>query len=586
MNTRSTFLLTIIAVFLGAVCLTPAVASTDEPPAAALGHPGSHEAWVSAGAVDQDQGEVPYDPPLIRPWPLEVSPPASVVQGLFESVQVNVDANGNNIRNDAANEPSIAIDPTNPDKMVIGWRQFDSIQSSFRQAGWGYSHDAGRTWTFPGVLTPGVFRSDPVLDSDADGDFYFYSLEEDMTCDLFRSRDGGVSWTGPFYALGGDKTWMAIDRTDGMGRGNVYAAWGSSFIRSIDGGLTFHRGGSATTMWGTLTVGPDGDVYTVARATPGAPVSRSRNAQDPNQTPTFERLTTANMGGRYVAFRNGSPSPGGLIGQPWIKVDHSPGPRHGNLYILESVDPTGADPLDIMFVRSSDDGQTWSDPVRINDDPIQTNAWQWFGAMSVAPNSGRIDATWFDTRNTGVARQSEMFYSYSTDGGVNWSENTSVTPVFDSWVGFPRQNKIGDYGEMISDQLGAMVTYSATFNDEQDVWFLRIDIDCNSNGFHDGDDIASGRSKDVNGNGIPDECELTCDLIRKFKVKCRNTKLKVKVKSKMVEGIELTINNNGDQRVITLDHKGNGKVKWRNQTGVHTVRIVECPEFEEVVDCG
>ena len=54
----------------------------------------------------------------------------------------------------------------------------------------------------------------------------------------------------------------------------------------------------------------------------------------------------------------------------------------------------------------------------------------------------------------------------------------------------------------------------------------------------------------------------------------------------MVEGIELTIDNNGDQRVITLDHKGNGKVKWRNQTGVHTVRIVECPEFEEVVDCG
>ena len=53
---------------------------------------------------------------------------------------------------DAANEPSISVDPTNGNKMVIGWRQFDSIQSDFRQAGWGYTTDGGIHWTFPGVL--------------------------------------------------------------------------------------------------------------------------------------------------------------------------------------------------------------------------------------------------------------------------------------------------------------------------------------------------------------------------------------------------------------------------------------------------
>ena len=45
------------------------------------------------------------------------------------SVQVNVDASGLNIVGDAANEPSIAVDPTDPNKMAIGWRQFDSISS-------------------------------------------------------------------------------------------------------------------------------------------------------------------------------------------------------------------------------------------------------------------------------------------------------------------------------------------------------------------------------------------------------------------------------------------------------------------------
>ena len=45
------------------------------------------------------------------------------------------------------------------------------ITSNIRQAGYGYSVDNGRSWTFPGVLDPGVFRSDPVLEADAAGNF-------------------------------------------------------------------------------------------------------------------------------------------------------------------------------------------------------------------------------------------------------------------------------------------------------------------------------------------------------------------------------------------------------------------------------
>ena len=47
--------------------------------------------------------------------------------GPFTSFQVNVDANGNNILGDAANESSIAVDPTDGNKITIGWRQFDSV---------------------------------------------------------------------------------------------------------------------------------------------------------------------------------------------------------------------------------------------------------------------------------------------------------------------------------------------------------------------------------------------------------------------------------------------------------------------------
>ena len=58
-------------------------------------------------------------------------------------MQVNVNAFGNNIAGDAANEPSIAVDPTDPLRIAIGWRQFDNVASDFRQAGWAFTADGG-----------------------------------------------------------------------------------------------------------------------------------------------------------------------------------------------------------------------------------------------------------------------------------------------------------------------------------------------------------------------------------------------------------------------------------------------------------
>ena len=39
---------------------------------------------------------------------------------------------------------------------------------------------------------------------------------------------------------------------------------------------------------------------------------------------------------------------------------------------------------------------------------------------------------------------------------------------------FPNQNKIGDYYTLVSDETGAHVVYAATFNGEQDVYYLRV----------------------------------------------------------------------------------------------------------------
>ncbi len=446
-------------------------------------------------------------------------------RGLPFSVQVNIDADGANIRGDAANEPSIAIDPTNPSRIAIGWRQFDTIASNFRQAGYAYSRDAGRTWTFPGVLDPGVFRSDPVLRPDAQGRFYYYSLLEDYDCSMFLSDDGGRSWSGPIEAFGGDKAWISVDRTGGMGHGNVYIAWDQYnccgnriFTLSRNRGLTYRQPVpiAGFPIWGTSDVAVDGTVYVggLGHARPeDFVVAWSVNAQQPGTPPTFE-YAELYLGGIHRGFAGG-PNPGGLLGQVWIACDRSDGPNRGNLYALCSVRPfEGGDPLDVAFSRSVDGGRTWSLPVRVNDD-VSTQNWQWFGTMSVAP-SGRIDVIWNDTRNGPNFRISQLFYSFSIDGGESFSPNVAVSLPFDSTVGWPNQNKLGDYYDMASDDVGVSVAYAATFNGEQDVYFMRIgDSDCNGNGVGDSTDLSNGTSSDLNGNDIPDECDglgdLNCD---------------------------------------------------------------------------
>ena len=473
--------------------------------------------------------EILDDPPApVRREDLATDFAEPVVRGNFRSIQVNVDAAGANILGDAANEPSLAIDPTNPDNLVIGWRQFDTVSSNFRQAGMAYSHDGGETWTFPGVLQPGQFRSDPVLAADSQGVFYYYSLSTTTNAEMFVSTDKGVTWVGPISAFGGDKTWMAADTTGGQGNDHVYTIWnsqftccaqGTDFTRSTDGGRTYDGPYSMArkAKWGTVHVGPAGLVTvagtrTTAQQYPPAEhlLLTSSNAQDALATPIFEQITPLEMGG--TTGTSGTPNPGGLLGQVWVAVDRSGGATGGNVYVLGSVNPPGADPQDVMFLRSTDGGATFTGPRRIHE-PVE-GAWQWFGTMSVAP-TGRIDVVWNDTRIDPSGVISEVYYAYSTDAGDTWSEPLPVTPAWNSVVGHPNQNKIGDYYHMVSYAEGAALAYSATFNGEQDVYFLRVG-DCNANGQHDADDLAAATSDDCDFNGVPDECQgavvcLGCD---------------------------------------------------------------------------
>ena len=427
--------------------------------------------------------------PPAPPRKIETSPRMISPFGIFTSFQVNVDASGNNILGDAANEPSIAVDPTDGNKMTIGWRQFDSIQSDFRQGGWGYTTDAGVHWTFPGVLEPGVFRSDPVTHSDEIGKFFYLSLLGDNFCDdVWASTNGGQTWTQGGPAHGGDKEWFTIDKTGGPGHGFQYQFWSGffpcdfgEFSRSTDGGLTWMSPINVPndTDTGALDVDTNGNLFVGGSDFSGQfRCLRSSNAQIGNQTPTFDQNTQVNLGGFLI---QGGINGIGLCGQTFIAIDRSGTATNNNIYMLASVVPNGQNTTEVMLARSTDGGVTFSAPIRINDDANHQSKWHYFGTLSVAPN-GRIDVAWYDTRNAANNIDSQLFYSFSTDAGVTWAVNVAVSSTFNPQAGFPNNQKIGDYITIVSDATGGNVAYAATFNanpdavggHEQDVYYVRV----------------------------------------------------------------------------------------------------------------
>ena len=425
-----------------------------------------------------------YDNPPALLWRTGLSPRMISQHDAFTSIQVNVNASGQNITGDAANEPSICVDPTNGNKMAIGWRQFNSVASNFRQAGWGYTANGGASWTFPGVLENNVFRSDPVLDSTSTGTFFYLSLLETFFDNMWRSLDGGMSWTNIAPAKGGDKQWFTIDNTTSTGHGFQYQSWSSSannyggrqFTRSTDGGVTWLNPVSIPNIpsWGTPDVDSTGNLFIggVNLNTNQIWCERSTNAKSSGVTPTFDQSTAVNLGGDidFGALIN----PDGLAGQVFLAVDRSGTGSNNNIYMMASVQPTGATSgTDVMFVRSADGGKTFSAPVRVNDDPINHNKWHWLGTLSVAPN-GRIDSVWLDTRNAANNTDSQLFYSYSTDAGNTWSPNVAVSNSFNPFLGYPAQNKMGDYITIVSDNTGGNVAYAATFNLEEDIYYVRV----------------------------------------------------------------------------------------------------------------
>ncbi|MCJ7627035.1 MAG: glycoside hydrolase [Longimicrobiales bacterium] len=376
-------------------------------------------------------------------------------------------------------ELSVAINPAHPENVVVVSLAAGPPEGP-RTTNYAYvSEDGGRGWTTVAQPNPdGRTQGDDAVTFDAGGRAFRSYISFDGIrvprptvawngIFVSRSDDGGMSWGNPVPVVDHintvepfeDKPWVVTDIVEGSPhQGNVYLAWtrfdvyGSAdpadstqilFSRSVDGGGTFSvplrisdSGGDAVdsddTVEGAVpAVGPAGQVYVAWAGPRGIVFDRSL---DGGWTFGEDRVIASNPGGWDLPLS-------GMVrhnGLPVTGVDLSGGPDRGTVYV-NWIDERNGD-TDVFLIASRDGGESWGDPVRVNDDSVGNGRAQLFTWMAVDPTDGSLNVVFLDRRVTEGNAQT-VTLARSTDGGRSFRNS----PIGQDPFICPESVFFGDY---------------------------------------------------------------------------------------------------------------------------------------------
>ena len=349
----------------------------------------------------------------------------------------------------SANEPSIWINPKNPLEMMAG------SNLNF----WYYSEDGGETWTSD-ILTSSEYGvwGDPVIITDTTGDFYFFHLSnppagnwiDRIVCQKYNKESG--SWNvGTYMGLNGtkaqDKHWAVVDPQTNA----IYVTWtqfdqyGSSspdcqsnimFSKSVDAGFSWSPAiqinevsgdcidSDNTTEGAVPAVGPNGEIYVSWAGPAGIVFDRSL---DGGQTWLDQDIfITDQIGGWDFDIPGISRS----NGMPVTVCDLSNGPNNGTIYVNFADQRFGANDTDVWLVKSTDGGNSWSEPLRVNDDPPGNQ--QFFTWMAIDQTTGYLYVVFYDRRNHDD-NNTDVYLAVSTDGGDSFNNIQISESPFIPW---------------------------------------------------------------------------------------------------------------------------------------------------------
>jgi len=375
------------------------------------------------------------------------------------------------------NEPSVAVDPSNPSIMVAGSNDYCAeIENGPGNVWAGYyrSTDGGDSWSnslvpgYPDDDSPAGTASpthgscaaagDPTQSFDGAGRLYFgficFNRAKPTNGSIYVARydDHGASYvrtvraergTPSVWGLFQDKINIAVDQSVGTETaGNVYVAWarysGQSannvvlFTRSTDGGRSFSKPqrltqGRAEEQFADIAVGPQGEVYVTYReiAHQGPTQNRIRIVRSTDGGQSFSRAVTVASIDPFDSTDFGPDTcgdgpfacPSGLTYARFSSLSAVAADADGVHVVWSARDDDGQAKI---FARNSVDGLTWSAPTA----PLDSvpDGHQIF--PDIASAGGALSVVFQDTR--GDAAYSPDLPPGNTAAGVNSGDHLNA----------------------------------------------------------------------------------------------------------------------------------------------------------------
>jgi hypothetical protein len=339
-------------------------------------------------------------------------------------------------------EPSISIHPLNP--QILFASAYSVSTTGFKSEGIYVSTDGGNSWTGKDTCTGANIQNhagDPGPIIDKNGTFiitHIGSIPPGMYANF--STDQGATWSGNAQILSGDldkgapgtdvsstspfygRTYLAFTNFTPPFRivlsytSNSGTSWSSV-------GNVNNSAGSNRSFGPAVSTSPTGIVYVAwASSIPNSPFTEdyigfAKSSNGGVNWTVNETAIDCN------GIRTTTLTPWTIRANsfPAIDVDRTGGPRNGWIYIAvtdKNFSPAGSDP-DIVIHRSTDEGNTWSSGVRVNQDQINNGRNQFFPALRVDENGG-VNIIYYDSR--GTPDSVDVYLSRSMDGGSSWTD--------------------------------------------------------------------------------------------------------------------------------------------------------------------
>ncbi|MBI1802939.1 MAG: exo-alpha-sialidase [Ignavibacteria bacterium] len=364
---------------------------------------------------------------------------------------------------------SIAVSPKDSTELVVGDNTIPRFLSSIWPQGYYLSLDQGISWSgHDTVLYENA--TDPTVSFDLDGFQYmcFISGNNIYVAEYEKTRK---NWRIPGQPIPNtsnpNKTHMAIDvNATSPFKNNIYVAWlalsdspkAIMFSRSTDRGVSFSypkrisgASGYAAGHGVNLAIGPNGEIYATwvyFDVIPGyeSALGFTRSLDSGRTWNAPIRLNVSGFSGIWARVSK-SEDPREKIrvsSFPSMDVDRTQGPRRGTIYLVWANGSSATDHTkpNVMMIKSTDGGDTWSNTKTVNDDATYTDQWSpwinvdFYGGVNIVFYDGRIDPT-----NNFLT---QVYLARSTDGG-NFFSNYQISDYAFVPTAITSEGYYGDY---------------------------------------------------------------------------------------------------------------------------------------------